>query len=116
MICPGAPIYAHGTSQAFYRVAGVSQTPVDALAFAASSPPLHLATASFAADFQSSGPNVLRLGPNQVVLSVLFDHVRAPPGDPAAREGGHERTGVETDRLEHQRRKKLHVGSQVAAR
>ena len=45
---------------------------------------LHLAAASFAADFQSSGPNVLRLGPDQMVLTVLFDHMRAPPRDSSA--------------------------------
>src|SRR2546430_5884929 len=47
--------------------------------------------------------------------TTLFRSVRAPARDPAARERGDERAGVETQRLEHQRRVELHVGSQVAA-
>src|SRR5436190_5777382 len=72
-----------------------------------------LAAVSFA-DLQPSRPHVLRLRPNQMVLTMLLNHVRAPTGHTATRKRCHERPRLEPHRLQHERRVELDVGPQVA--
>src|SRR5712692_6250870 len=65
-------------------------------------------------DLEPFRSGVLRLRPDQVVLSVLLDYVRAPAGHPPTGKQGHKLLGLESERLQHERSIELHIGLEVS--
>src|SRR5207247_6219067 len=72
--------------------------------------------ASSAAVLQPSSPKLYRLRTDQMVLTVLLDHMRAPAGHAPARKRRDKRARLEPQRLQDEGREKLDVGAQVASR